>query len=825
MKKYINKRMKEHYLDVLKQQNEYESWIKRLEQQEQKYEKLEYQPKISILVPVYNVLDKHLVPCIESVIGQSYPNWELCLADDCSTWSNVRKTLKKYEKNKKIKVVYRSENGHISRCTNSALEVATGEFIAFLDCDDVLAPNALYEVVKVLNENKQLDFIYSDEDKINDNGEQRHMPHFKPDWSPDTLLAHMYTCHFGVYRRSIAQDIGGIRAGFEGAQDYDFTLRFTEKTDKIAHISKILYHWREREESTAGTPEAKPYILEAAKKSKEEALKRRGLKGEVELIKEIYQYRINYLCDIWPKVSVIIPSKDNYDILKQCLESFHQITDYPDYEIILVDNGSNIETKEKYEDLTEKYRLHYMYHEEKFNFSHMCNMGAEVATGEYLLFLNDDIEIIDSKWLKRMVGQAAIDHIGAVGAKLLYPDRKTIQHVGVINIENGPVHALVGYSDEPVYYFGRNRMDYNQIAVTAACLLVNKEKFDEVSGFNEELAVAYNDIEFCFKLLEKGYYNIIRNDAVLVHHESVSRGNDLEDKKKYERLMAEQEKLYNLHPQYRGSDPFYNKNLAQNKCDFSYDEHIGIFAVNQKLGRYKISPKKERRIKVIVDYVACEDALVIKGWFFWKNSFWSNICNVKLLLRDRQNHIISFSVTRKIRKDVAETLGNVAYNIGFECRLPYESMRFNEEEYQIGIAVEVPRMSIRRITWTPRKTMIVPQELYMEVIKKEVELPEKKLFNNYEYKIEGIDKKLGKIYGWAVNPDSINNDYEDYRLVYQRDGKTYSRAVVRRKRLDVAGDYRNLPNALWSGFECIMPVEQMKDLTVDNIWIMNADRA
>lgn len=706
MKQYINKRMKDRCLNILEHKNnKYERWIERLEQQDQEYEELDYQPQISVLVPVYNVLDKHLVPCIESVIKQSYPNWELCLADDCSTWSNVRKTLNKYEKNEKIKVVYRSENGHISQCTNSALEVATGEFIAFLDCDDVLAPNALYEVVKVLNENKQLDFIYSDEDKINDNGKQRYMPHFKPDWSPDTLLAHMYTCHFGVYRRSIAQEIGGMRVGFEGAQDYDFTLRFTEVTDKIAHIPKVLYHWREREGSTAGEKmKTKPYVVEATKKSQEEALKRRRLKGEMELIEDMFLYRVNYLCDIWPKVSVIIPSKDNYAILKKCLESFHQITDYPDYEMILVDNGSNVENKEKYKNLVEKYGLKYIYHEEKFNFSHMCNLGAGAATGEYLLFLNDDIEIIDSKWLKRMVGQATVDYIGAVGAKLLYPDRNTIQHIGVINIESGPVHALMGYSDELVYCFGRNRLDYNQIAVTGACLLVKKEKFDEVAGFNEELAVAYNDIEFCFRLLEKGYYNIIRNDAVLVHHESVSRGNDLEDKKKYERLMMEQEKLYKLHPQYVGKDPFYNKNLTQNKCDFSYNEES---VVNQKLGSYKISPKKEGKFTVVVDNIVYEDTLVIKGWFFWKNSFWSNICKVYLVLKDCKNHVVSFNVTRKIRKDVAETLGNAAYNVGFECRIPYEAMRFNEEEYQIGIAVEIPQMNIKRIAWTSWKTVEV----------------------------------------------------------------------------------------------------------------------
>lgn len=347
------------------------------------------------------------------------------------------------------------------------------------------------------------------------------------------------------------------------------TLRFTEKTDRIAHIPKVLYHWRVREESTAGSQMAKPYILDAAKKAKEDALARRGLTGEVELIEGIYQYRVNYLPAVWPKISVIIPSRDNYKVLDRCLSSFHEMTDYPDFEIILVDNGSTDENRGRYQQLSDQYHMTYLYQKEMFNFSHMCNLGSEAATGDYLLFLNDDIEIIEQNWLKRMVGQASLPHTGAVGAKLLYPDRRTIQHAGVINILNGPCHALAGNSDEVIYYFGKNRLDYNQMAVTAACLLVKKTRFEEVSGFDEELAVAYNDVELCFHLLTKGYYHVIRNDAVLIHHESVSRGNDLEDSEKLDRLMREQEKLYEKYPQFRGKDSFYSPNLAQHRVDFS----------------------------------------------------------------------------------------------------------------------------------------------------------------------------------------------------------------------------------------------------------------
>ena len=551
----------------------YETWIKRLEKSNTQ-EELAYQPKISVIVPVYNVLDKHLIPCIESVINQTYENWELCLADDHSTWENVGQTLAKYESHDKIKVVYRKENGHISKCTNSALEIATGEFVAFMDCDDFLRTNALYEVAKKLNEDPALDFIYSDEDKVNDDGKKRHMPHFKPDWSPDTLMSHMYTCHFGVYRRSIVEEIGGLRAGVEGCQDYDFTLRFTEKTQRIAHIAKILYHWRERKESTAVDPGAKPYILAAQKKTKLDALERRGLKGELELEEAMHQYRVRYISEKNPLVSIIIPSKDNFDVLKRCVDSLYSLTDYKNFEVVLMDNGSQEDTKQKYAALADSHGMQYVYEKMDFNFSRMCNMGADVVAGEYLLFLNDDIEIIHGDWLSRMVGHAELDHAGAVGAKLLYPGGNRIQHAGVIEIENGPVHAFTGCNDENLYYFGRTKLEYNWLAVTAACLLVKKEKFFEVDGFDESFAVTYNDIELCFKLVEAGYYNVVRNDVVLYHHESVSRGNDLVDKDKMKRLKSEQARLYAKHPAFDKRDPFYNIHLTQTRMNFDYNYEL-----------------------------------------------------------------------------------------------------------------------------------------------------------------------------------------------------------------------------------------------------------
>lgn len=661
----------------------YNKWIVANEKDIYKTEKLDYNPLISIIVPVYNVLDNQLMECIESVRSQTYKNWELCLVDDASTWESVRKVLNKYEKCDKIKIKYRKENGHISRATNDGINLAEGEFIAFLDCDDTLSPNALYEMAKKLNKNPNFDFIYSDEDKISEDSKIRHMPHFKPDWSPDTLMSHMYTCHFGLYRRTIANEIGGIRVGYEGAQDYDFTLRFTELTNNIGHIPKILYHWRERAESTAINPESKPYIYEAARKSKEDALERRGIKGKLEFVKNIYQYRVNYINENNPLVSIIIPSKDNYQILKQCIESINKYTAYKNYEIIIVDNGSNNENKIIYEELCKKHNCEYYYKKMSFNFSKMCNWGASLAKGELLLFLNDDIEIIDGEWLERLVGQASLPHAGAVGAKLLYPNTSIIQHIGVINIDAGPVHNHAGYDDNNIYYFGKNKIDYNNSAVTAACLMVQKEKFQKVKGFNEELAVTYNDVDLCFKLIEAGYFNITRNDVVLYHHESVSRGNDLIDEEKLKRLKLEQKKLYAMHPLFNGKDPFYNPNLTQVCNDYSINiPERGVFNKVKRISSKQQYLEEHKSIEMYIDSVAVGKNIYIEGWAFNKKSIFPNT-NIKKIKLLNSCDSLEIKTNKVYRPDVTTAYGNKKNLnlVGFCCNIEKENLK--KGEYKI----------------------------------------------------------------------------------------------------------------------------------------------
>lgn len=822
---------REKYLKKYAKQetDEYSCWIAENEKNIYETEELEYNPLFSFVVPVYNVVDEQLVACIESIRNQTYANWELWLVDDASQWENVRKTLGKYEKYEKINVHYRKENGHISRATNDGIERANGEFIAFMDCDDVIAPNALYEFAKKLNENSELDFIYSDEDKLSEDGTKRHSPFFKPDWSPDTFMSLMYTNHLAVYRTSIVRQTGGLRTEFNGTQDYDFTLRFMELSDnhKVGHIQKVLYYWRERGESIASNAEAKPYALEAMKRAKEEALSRRGLKGHIEYVGDMYQYRVVYENEKQEKVSIIIPSKDNIELLFQCITSIRKYTQYSNYEIVVVDNGSDEENREKISQFAKKNHVIYHYEKMEFNFSRMCNLGAKIATGDYLLFLNDDIEIINGEWLSRMVGHASLPHIGAVGAKLLYPDSNIIQHIGITNLGIGPSHSFIGFSDGVSYYFGRNRMDYNVLAVTAACVIVSRDKFQEVEGFDEQLTVAYNDVDLCFKLYEAGYYNVIRNDVSMYHYESASRGSDDIDEEKRQRLQKERNRLYSKHEKLEGKDPFYNKNLTQNKVNFMLNVDEMDTGVNNKKGRLKYSKIKESSFNVVIDEIRHEDVISIKGWLYWKNEFLTNNCQVYLALKDKYGYCIYFDVTREVRQDVADALENNAVNAGFCCKISYNDIRINEDEYQIGVLVTPPMFHIRRICWTEAWVGKVTEEFYKKKISIE---PWQITEGDYEAtkyicNIEVFEKETGVVKGWALNLKSMENDYEDFCLIYDFEGEKYAVNVIRRRRMDVATIYGSMPNVSWSGFEGIMPVEQVKDLTVDNIWIMNADRA
>ena len=535
-------------------------------------ETLPYKPLISIVVPVYNVDEIWLRKCIESVRAQIYPRWELCIADDCSPKQHVQKVLREYEAlDSRIKVVYRQENGHISRSSNSALALAKGEYIALLDHDDELTVDALYENVLLLNKHPEADMIYSDEDKIGEDG-VCYSPFLKPDWSPDLFLSQMYTCHFGVYRASLIRKIGGFRVGYEGSQDYDLVLRFTEQTKHIFHIPKILYHWRTIAESTALNSSSKGYAYVAGLKALQSALERRGEAGWVEPVENFPgQYRVHFLVQGRPLVSILIPTRDMAQVLAPCLQSLFAVTEYERYEVILIDNGSKQEdTKQllKYWREKEPERFRVLELDTPFNYSRLNNEAAKAAKGEYLVLLNNDIRILSSNWLEEMLGQAQRASVGAVGARLLYPNR-TIQHAGVTLGIVGPAnHGHRGVEATSPGYFGRLLVTANYAAVTGACLLVSKNKYESVGGLDESLSIAFNDIDFCLKLWKQGWYNLVLNHIEFIHDESRSRGKDTTPEKQ-KRLQEEAALMNERWGSLLYNDPFYNVNLTLDREDFS----------------------------------------------------------------------------------------------------------------------------------------------------------------------------------------------------------------------------------------------------------------
>lgn len=543
---------------------EYNEWIVKHEIHDE-VKKLDYNPKISIIVPVYNAPINYLEECMDSVIDQNYENWELCIADDKSTDPEVKKTLEKYKKkDKRIKVVYRKENGNISKATNSAFDIATGEYIALLDNDDVLTKDALYEVAKVINKDKKTDFIYSDEDKLNPEG-RRCDPYFKADFSPDTLLSNNYICHLTVFKKSLLDEVGGERSEYDGAQDFDLFLRLTEKAKKIVHIPRILYHWRIIPGSTSENISAKPKAVEAGKKAIEAALKRRKIKGTVDSSNNDGTYIVNYEIKNNPKISIIIPTRDYADTLETCLKSIYEKSTYKNYEIIIVDNNSQ---EQETFDLFEKYKKEHknfkvLRLECEFNYSYINNEAVKQATGDYILLLNNDTEVITKDWLEKMVMYASRPHIGAVGVKLLYPDN-TIQHGGMIIGINGVAsHAYINMPRTFGGHFGRLKAPFNYGGVTAACLMVEKKKYNEVGGLEEELQVNFNDVDFNMKLTKKGYYNVFLPQVELYHYESKSRGLDI-SKEKRERTQKETSYMLNKWGKELTQDKFYNINYSRN---------------------------------------------------------------------------------------------------------------------------------------------------------------------------------------------------------------------------------------------------------------------
>ena len=523
-------------------------------------------PRLSVVMPVYNPPLKWLDRAIASVHDQVYANWELCIADDCSTTPGVRPLLQKWSlADPRIKVIYRKENGHISRATNSAADLAGGEFLALLDHDDELSPDALGEVALRLAQDDTVDLLYTDDDKI-DEGGRRYMPQFKGAYSPEHLLTCMCFCHLLVIRRSLYSELGGMRCGFELAQDHDLALRAVERARKIEHLPMVLYHWRAISGSTAlGGSEKLPSVI-VQQKAIQEALDRRVIPARP--VQTEWGRAINVgifdleFPDDGPAVCLIIPTRNRKELLKQCIDSL-ALTTYHNYRILVIDNESDDPGTLEYLRSLPAEVLRVASPEGKFNFAYLNNRAVEHTDASYVLLLNNDTEVMDPRWLSRMMGHAQIAGVGAVGARLLYPDLK-IQHAGIVHsghVVRLPHHVFKGLPEHDTGYMHLGRSTRNVAAVTGACLLTPRKLYLELGGLDEQhFKVAFNDVDYCYRLVAAGYRNVYCAAAVLKHHESLSRGFGMDP--------DELRRLTELYGPWE--DPFFSPHLIMINYDLHY---------------------------------------------------------------------------------------------------------------------------------------------------------------------------------------------------------------------------------------------------------------
>ncbi len=530
---------------------------------------MQRKPLISVLMPVYNPNPEWLKQAIESVRSQIYSNWELCIADDLSTNVTIKPILEHYIRtDSRVKVIFRKENGHISKASNSALELVSGDWVALLDHDDLLSEHALFCVADAINKNDNIQLIYSDEDKIDEYG-QRFGPYFKCDWNQDLFYSHNMFSHLGVYKTILVKQVGGFSVGLEGSQDYDLALRCIEQVEQenIYHIPRVLYHWRMHAESTAQSADAKPYAMVAGEKAINQHFERIGVQAKAKLIP--YGYRVRYcLPESPPLVTLIIPTRNGLSLIKQCVESIIAKTKYTNYEILVVDNGSDdVDTLKYLEKLTLNKKIKVIQDDGPFNYSAINNRAVKRANGEIVGLVNNDIEVISPDWLDEMVSHALRPDVGCVGAKLLYPN-DTIQHAGILlGVTGVACHPHRNFTRNAHGYFSRANLIQEISAVTAACLVVRKSTYELVGGLDEiNLKVAFNDVDFCIRVANAGFKNIWTPYAELYHHESATRGQE-DNPDKLARFNKELQ--FMMKHRITKPDPAYSPNLTIYGEDFS----------------------------------------------------------------------------------------------------------------------------------------------------------------------------------------------------------------------------------------------------------------
>lgn len=543
------------------------------ELERQRTEKFEFMPKFSIVIPAYKTPEKYLKEMLDSILAQTYENWEVCVADGSPAGEGIERVLSRYaERDRRFKYVILGENKGISGNTNAAMDMADGDFIVLADHDDTMTPDALYECAKVINEHPECDVIYSDEDKMDMDGGALFDPHFKPDFNIDLLCSVNYICHLFVASHDLVARVGGFRQEFDGAQDYDFIFRCTEAAAEIRHIPKVLYHWRCHKDSTASNPQSKLYAFEAGSRAIMAHYERVGIEAEkVEKGVDYGIYHSTYKIQGNPLVSIIIPNKDHHQDLDLCLRSIEERATYRNVDFVIIENNSTKpETFEYYEKIQKEFdNVRVVRWEREFNYSAINNFGVTFAKGEYLLFLNNDTELIAKNFIEEMLGLCQREDVGAVGARLLYQD-DTIQHAGVVVGFGGIAgHTFIGLHKAENSYFHRAMSTQDYSAVTAACMMTKKSLFEKTGGFTEELAVAFNDIDYCMKVRAEEKLVVYNPYALLYHYESKSRG--LEDTpEKVERFNREIKKFSERWPEIlKKGDPYYNPNLTLRKSNFA----------------------------------------------------------------------------------------------------------------------------------------------------------------------------------------------------------------------------------------------------------------
>lgn len=553
---------------------DYEEWYRNHkplmeELDRQRAETFAYMPLISILVPVYNTPEEFLKQMIQSVRKQTYANWELCIANANPANAEVAEILRiAASKDRRIRVTDVPENEGIAQNTNAALAIAKGDYIGLLDHDDLLTPDALYEMVKAINEKDRPQVLYSDEDKVTMDLSEHFQPHMKPDYNRDLLRSNNYITHFFVAERALVEAVGGEDGSYNGAQDYDLILKCTERAKGVVHIPRILYHWRVHKASTADNPASKMYAFDAGKRAIEDHLKRCGEHGTVSHEKDLGFYRVKYQVHGNPLISIIIPNKDQKDSLEQCLKSIEKST-YQNYEIIIVENNSTEEETFEFYKKIQSDRIRVVYWLDEFNYSAINNFGARHARGDYLLLLNNDVEVITPDWLEEMTANCQRKEVGIVGARMYYPD-DTIQHAGIVIGIGGVAGAMfVGMPRMFTGYLHKAAIQQDLSAVTAACMMVKRSVYEELGGLEEELKVAFNDVDFCLRVREKGYLVVYNPYVELYHYESKSRGTE-DSKEKVRRFQSEIEYMRSHWlALLKDGDPMYNPNLTLTKWDYS----------------------------------------------------------------------------------------------------------------------------------------------------------------------------------------------------------------------------------------------------------------